>query len=97
MATVHVNRKEYWAIFLALTILTVLEVGLVKVPGIAKPMMITGLVFLAAVKAACVALFFMHLKHETRMLRLTVFVPLMVPPVYALVLIAEAAWRLLPQ
>lgn len=93
----HTNRKEYLVIFGILFVLTVLEVALVYVPGIAKNLIISGLILLAVVKAACVALFFMHLKHETRVLRLTVAIPLSLPPIYALVLVAEAAWRLLPK
>ena len=89
----HVNRKEYWTIFAALTVLTVLEVGLVYVPGIAKGLMLSALVLLAVAKAALVGLFFMHLRHETRGLRLTVAIPLATPAVYALVLIADAVWR----
>jgi cytochrome c oxidase subunit IV len=45
------------------------------------------------VKAACVALFFMHLKWETRVLRGIVVIPLALPAFYALVLITEAIWR----
>jgi cytochrome c oxidase subunit 4 len=89
----HVNRKEYWSIFGALTVLTALEVGLVYVPGIAKGLMVLGLVMLAVVKAALVGLFFMHLRHETRGLRLTVAIPLATPAVYAIVLIADAVAR----
>jgi caa(3)-type oxidase subunit IV len=55
--------------------------------------MAVGLIGLAVTKAACVGLYYMHLKHETRALRLTVALPLAAPPFYALVLIGEAAWR----
>ena len=89
------NRKEYWVIFVALLVLTVLEVGLAQVPGISKTLMRLGLVGMALAKAALVALFYMHLKHETRVLRLTVFIPLATPALYAVVLISEAAWRLI--
>ena len=91
----HVNRKLYWKIFAALTILTVLEVGLVYVPGISKVLMGIGLCTLALVKATLVGWFFMHLGHETKPLKLTVAIPMCVPAFYAFVLIAEAAWRLL--
>jgi len=92
----HVNRKEYFVIFVALAVLTVLEVGLVKVPGIAKQLVVSGVILLALTKASLVGLFYMHLKHETRILKLTVAVPLSMPAVYAVVLIAEAGWRMLP-
>ena len=92
---VHVSRKEYIVIFLALAVLTVLEVGMVKVPGIDKGLMLAGLVMMALVKAGLVGMFFMHLKHETKVMRATVLIPLGVPFFYALVLIVEAMWRLL--
>ena len=92
----HVNRKEYWIIFAALAVLTGLEVGVVYIPGIAKGLLVSALVLLALTKAALVALFYMHLKHETRVLKLTVAIPLATPAVYATVLILEAAWRMIP-
>jgi cytochrome c oxidase subunit IV len=95
-ASAHVNRREYWVVFLALAVLTAIEVGVVYLPGIGKPAMVTALIGLAVSKAALVGLFFMHLKHETRILKLTVLIPMATPAVYALVLIADAAWRLLP-
>ena len=48
---------------------------------------------LAVVKAACVALFFMHLKWETRVLRAIVVAPMCLPILYSLVLITEGIWR----
>ena len=90
------SRKEYLLVFAALAILTAIEVAIIYLPGIAKGAMILALIGLAATKATLVALFFMHLKHETRGLKLTVAIPLMTPAVYAVVLIADAAWRLLP-
>lgn len=90
------NRKEYWVIFAALLVLTLLEVGIAQPElGISKTLMRLGLVGMALAKAALVALFYMHLKHETRVLRLTVAIPLATPALYAVVLISEAAWRLI--
>lgn len=90
------NRKEYWVIFVALLVLTVLEVGIAQPGlGISKTLMRLGLVGMALAKATLVALFYMHLKHETRVLRLTVMIPLATPALYAVVLISEAAWRLI--
>ena len=92
--TPHVSRKQYLMVFLALTILTVLEVGIVYVPGIGKFGLGSALVLLALAKAWTVGWFFMHLNHETRHLKLTVALPFLFPALYAFVLIAEAAWRL---
>ncbi len=90
------SRTQYLTVFLLLAVLTAVEVGVVYLPGIAKGPMVLALVGLAVAKASLVGLFFMHLRHETRALKLTVAVPLMTPGLYALVLVAEAGWRLLP-
>ena len=92
---VHINRKEYWVIFVVLGVLTILEVGVVDVP-IAKNLIITALVGLAIVKAAIVALFYMHLNHNTRIMKLSIALPLSIPAIYAVILIIDAQMRLLP-
>ena len=90
------HYKEYWVIFGALSILTLAELGVVYLEAtIGKGLVVSALVAMAIAKAMLVGLFFMHLKHETNVLRWTVAVPLALPFVYALVLIAEAMWRLL--
>jgi len=91
----HVNRKEYWTIFVVLFVLTVLEVGIVYL-GVPKTPLFIALSGLAVVKVTCVGLFFMHLKYETRIMKMTVAIPMSIPAFYALILIAEGAWRRLP-
>ncbi len=88
------NIKEYMIIFAVLTALTVLEVVIAQIPGISKKLLAVALVGLAVTKAGIVGLYYMHLKSETRVLKLTVALPLAAPTIYALVLMAEAAWRL---
>ena len=89
------HRKVYWKIFVWLFVLTILEVGIVYIPGLSKALLIVGLVGLAIVKAALVGFFYMHLNGETVGLRWTVAIPMALPGFYALVLIADAAWRYL--
>lgn len=88
------NIKEYMIIFAVLTALTILEVVIAQVPGISKKLLAIALVGLAVTKAGIVGLYYMHLKSETRVLKLTVALPLAAPTIYAVVLMAEAAWRL---
>jgi caa(3)-type oxidase subunit IV len=90
------SRRAYYNVFAALVVLTVAEVAVVYFPGISRELLVSALVFLALGKAALVLLFFMHLGHETRALKLTVMLPFVLPAAYAFVLIGEAAWRLLP-
>ena len=92
---VHINRKEYMVIFGLLFVMTVLEVGVVFMPGISKPLLISALTMMAIVKAGLVGWFFMHLGHETPQIRNGVAGAMLIPFFYALILIAEAAWRLL--
>jgi len=91
----HINRKQYWLIFGLLAFLTALEVGVVKTQ-IAKTPMVLALMGLAITKAALVGLYFMHLKWETKPLKLTVVLPFSAPALYAIVLMADAAWRRMP-
>ncbi|HEY4122282.1 MAG TPA: cytochrome C oxidase subunit IV family protein [Byssovorax sp.] len=93
------NRREYIIMFFVLAVLTALEVGLgimlSKVPyGGPKLGLRIGLIGLALTKAGCVGMYFMHLKHETKVLRLTVMLPFLAPTLYAFVLISEAVWRM---
>jgi len=93
--TAH-SRKAYLNVFVVLVALTIAEVGVVYVPGISRGLLVSALVLMAIAKAGLVLFFFMHLASETRALKLTVLVPFALPAVYALVLIGEAAWRILP-
>jgi len=90
----HVDRKEYWRIFVYLTVLTILEVGIVYIP-MGNAAMILGLCGLAVVKAGLVGAFFMHLKHDTPFLQWTIAIPMGLPVFYAVVLCMDGIWRML--
>lgn len=90
------GRGQYVVAFAVLIALTLVELGVARTGGIPRRAVIVALVALAVAKAALIALFYMHLRYETRILRLTVLGPLVAPAVYGLVLMADAAWRLLP-
>lgn len=63
---IHKEAHEdpnYIAVFAWLAVLTVVEVGVIYVP-IPKLMIAAALVLMASVKAALVAIYFMHLKFE---------------------------------
>lgn len=91
----HVDRKQYMKIFGMLVFLTALEVGVVYIPGISKTVLVLLLISMAVTKAALVGIHFMHLGHEAKPMKLSIMVPFAAPAVYALVLMSEAAWRLL--
>ena len=87
------RREVLWAL-LALVLATALELTLARA-DLPVGAVRVALVGLAVGKAAVIALVFMHLRHETRALRVTVFGPLAAPALYGLVLVADAAWRFL--
>jgi caa(3)-type oxidase subunit IV len=87
------SRKRYLQVFGLLTVLTVVEIAVVYVPGIGQGLLVAALILLAVAKAGLVLTHFMHLGQETRGLKLTVIVPFLLPAAFAAVLIAEAAWR----
>jgi cytochrome c oxidase subunit 4 len=92
----RVNRKPYWIVFAALAAMTLLEIVVAnRSLGIPRGAVAVALISLAVTKAALVGLFYMHLKHEMRALKLTVALPFFFPALYALVLIGEASWRLM--
>ena len=62
MSAAH-SKKEYLVMFVVLTVLTAIEVG-IKYLGISRGLMIAGLILLALGKATLVALFYMHLKFD---------------------------------
>jgi cytochrome c oxidase subunit 4 len=92
--TTHKHKShttEYIIVFFALTILTVLEL---MIPGLktAHAYKATALVFLAVSKALVVAYFYMHLKEETRWMKVIAAVPISAA-LYAATLILEGMYR----
>lgn len=90
----HVDRKHSLLIWGYLLLLTVLEVGIVYIPGVDPTLLILGLVGMACVKAALVCFYYMHLKWETDTLKWTIVIPMLTPAVYAVALVLEASYRL---
>jgi cytochrome c oxidase subunit 4 len=86
----HVSHKRtYMQIFVWLTILTGIEVGLVYIID-ARFVLITLLCALAIIKAALVAMFFMHLRFEKRTLALVVCIPLLLAGILILGLMPDS-------
>ncbi len=92
---VQATFRESLVVFVVLGILVLFELGIVKMPGIPRGPAMVALIALAISKALLIGFFFMHLRSETRTLKLTVLAPFLFPALYALVLVGDAAWRLL--
>ena len=82
------HKRDYFRIFWVLLVLTILEVA-VSYLKIDKRVISTLMVGLALTKAACVGLFYMHLKYEKRSLMWLAFVPLPLTAFYAVFLMLD--------
>ena len=87
------ERTPYLAAFAVLVALTLVEIGVVRSGGVPHRAAVVALIAIALAKAALIALFYMHLRYETAILKLTVLGPLVAPAVYGLLLLLDAAWR----
>ncbi len=85
------HKKEYFIIFIALTLLTVIELVIpnMKVSYFAKASSLTGL---ALGKAFLVGYFYMHLKEETKWLKFIALIPISAF-IYAVVVVLESLYR----
>jgi cytochrome c oxidase subunit 4 len=87
-----IRRSTYFVVFGVLAVLTGAELAL-KFLALSRGWMISGLITLALAKALLVALFFMHLRYETRSLKLLVGLPMLLPVGFAVVLVLESIAR----
>src|SRR5437762_13997175 len=87
MATAH-KHPNYMAIFWYLAILTVVELGVIFMP-IGKVTIGVLLCALALGKAALVAMYFMHLRFETRTLGMVAVTPLAIATLLVFLLLPD--------
>lgn len=89
----HVShKKEYFAIFIILAVLTGLEIWAAELKALSKFQKGSALTLLAVGKAFLVAYYYMHLKEETKWMKFIAAVPIMAG-VYATVLCLEATFK----
>ncbi len=93
----HVRTRDYIIIFVWLIVITAAEVGLGSIPHELLPPIITYpvLFLMAVVKAGLVALYFMHLRHDSRWFLLFVGVSLPLGVLFILAMVLGFA-RLAP-
>ena len=87
------EEPNYIAIFIYLSVLTAIELGVAYAP-IPKSLMIGGLIGLAWVKAALVAMYFMHLRFERRTLAIIAIVPVLLVTELCLALLPDLTSRI---
>jgi cytochrome c oxidase subunit IV len=90
MADAHAKHgPSYMAIFWWLAVLTVVELGVIFLP-IAKLAIGVMLVSLASAKAVLVALYFMHLRLETKTLGYIALTPILIGTLLVMVLLPDS-------
>ena len=90
MADTHAKHgPSYMAIFWYLAVLTVIEIAVIFLP-IAKLAIGVLLVALACAKATLVALYFMHLRLETKTLGYIALTPVVIGALLVLVLLPDS-------
>lgn len=85
------HTTEYVIVFIALTLLTVLELAIPDLK-VAYKMKAISLVGLAVGKAFIVAYFYMHLKEEKKWLKIIAAMPISAA-LFAIVIILESLYR----
>ena len=83
------EEPNYWYVWIALLILTIVELGVAKA-SMPKAAMVFLLCVLALAKAALVAMYFMHLKFERFALMLIVVTPLVLSAILYVGLVPDA-------
>ena len=81
-------QPNYKAVFWSLFILTIMEITVAKSP-LAKVLIVVLLIFLAIVKAALVALFYMHLKFKKLIIYLIVAFPLFLAAILTVLVLLD--------
>ena len=88
MSTAAHSHTNYIKIFVILTVLTVIEVGITFL-GLPKALLASLLVALAVWKAALVAMHFMHLKFEKKTLAMIALIPFVLCVFLSLMLLPD--------
>ncbi len=84
----HEKKRPYIQVFVGLAVLTAVEVGVAALQ-IDKTLQIAVLLLLAASKAALVALFFMHLRYDHRILSIVGGFPLILVLIMLIIFMAD--------
>jgi cytochrome c oxidase subunit 4 len=90
-AAPHHAHPNYIGVFIALAVLTGVELGVAFLPW-PKKLLIVLLIFLAVWKAVMVALYYMHLRFEPNRLRIMAIAPLPLAVILVSAVITEYFW-----
>lgn len=84
-------HPNYIGVFIALAVLTAIELGVAFLPW-SKRTIVILLIVLAVWKAVMVALYYMHLRFEPNRLRIMAIAPLPLAAIFVTAVITEYFW-----
>jgi cytochrome c oxidase subunit IV len=87
----QVVHPNYWLVWAALAVLTMVELGVAFLPW-SRTVIILLLVGMALWKALLVALYFMHLKFEKFRMRIFALAPLPLTVIIVIAVLTEFVW-----
>jgi cytochrome c oxidase subunit 4 len=73
----HPGAREYLGIAAVLTVITAIEVAVFYIPAL-HPVLVPVLLVLSGLKFALVAMFYMHLKFDSRLFSWLFYVPMVI-------------------
>ena len=88
MNEAHVQKRPYLWVFVVLAVLTAIEVGFASLV-LDDTIRIFVLLLMAAAKAALVALFYMHLRYDHRLLAIIGGFPLLLVVIMIIILMVD--------
>ena len=75
-AETHANRPNYLLVFVGLALLTAIEVGITYLPGLPHSLVIIALLAFMLFKVVLVAMFYMHLRIDSKWFSYLFLIPL---------------------
>jgi cytochrome c oxidase subunit IV len=89
--TKHAKASTYVGVFFLLFVITAAEVGVTQFLHLPQPALLIVLLAMAVFKALLVAMFFMHLKYDTKWYSWLLIFPLFMALLLAVIVIIHSA------
>jgi len=86
------SLPAYWKVFIALAVLTLVEVWAATAPA-SKVLIASALIALAVSKAALVAMYYMHLRYDRKLLSYVAVAPFLISIVMVIIILSDSTLK----
>lgn len=93
MSTSSLSRKESWIVYIALVVLTLLEIGIVMA-GVSKTVGVVLMLGTTASKVMLIVLYFMHMKSDKPLAWLLPAIPVALAIFFVLMMFPDLVYHL---